>query len=113
MNFLKPLNKKFNKNFIYLVDGVRVNRVVEAGVEIVEKIDHLKGRRARGYCRETDNVREINRDLAKFFGIDGHSELQLFGDRAENIEHQVRRFISDEQIATTFFVYRHFSFPFF
>lgn len=70
----------------YLVDRVCVNCVVEASVEIVEKIDHLKGCRARGYCRETDNVGEINRDLAKLLGVDGHAELQFLGDRAESIE---------------------------
>lgn len=70
----------------YLVNRVRVNRVVEASVEIVEKINHLKGCRTRGYRREANDVREINRDLAKLFGIDGHAELQFLGDRARNTE---------------------------
>jgi hypothetical protein len=64
----------------YLVNCVRVNRVVEASVQIVKKINHLKGRRACGYRREANDVREINRDLSKLFGIDGHAELQFFGD---------------------------------
>lgn len=68
----------------YLVDCVRVNRVVEAGVQVVEEIDHLKGRWACGYRREANDVREVNCDFAEFLGIDWHTEFQLFGDRAES-----------------------------
>jgi len=88
----------------YLVDRVRVDRVVEAGVQVIEKVDHLKRRRARGYRREADNVREVDGDLAELLGVDGHAELQLLGDRAESIEptsrHSARTFpilISDSR----------------
>lgn len=84
LNFVNKLIEKSRDYFNYLVDRVSVNRVVEAGVQVVEKIDHLKGRRARGYRCETDNVRKVDRDLPKLFRVDGHAELQFFGDRTEN-----------------------------
>lgn len=97
MNFIAKRRREYNSSgkafgyaltthWIYLVDRVRVNCVVETSVQIVEEIDHLKGRRARGYRREADNVRKVNRDLAKLLGVDGHAELQFFGDRAESTD---------------------------
>lgn len=86
LNEIICIVKKNRGSYHYLINRVRVNRVVEAGIEIVEKVNHLKGCRTRGYGCEANDVREINRDLAKLLGIDGHAELQFLGDRTRNTE---------------------------
>lgn len=73
-------------HYDYLVNRVRINRVVEASIQIIEKINHLKRRRTRGYRCEANDVREVNGNFAKLFRIDRHAELQFFGDQTRNIE---------------------------
>lgn len=67
-----------------LVNIIGVDGGVKTGVQIVQQIHHLKRSRIRRDCRETDDVRKVNRDFSELFRIHRHAEFELVCDGAVN-----------------------------
>lgn len=67
----------------HFVDVVQSNDGIKVCVEVVEQVDHLDGfTESRDGC-ETDDVAEVQRDLAEVLGYDGFACLQRFGHGPE------------------------------
>ena len=62
---------------LHLVDVVALDDLVELGVELVEKVDDLQGRRLGAHRGEADDVRKVDGDVGERLGLHGHSMGQL------------------------------------
>lgn len=69
--------------FHHLIYSICVDRGIEAGIQVVQKIDYLERGRVCRDGREANDVREIDCYFTEFFGINGHAQLQFLSNRAK------------------------------
>ena len=65
------------KLYSYLVNVKHGDDVIEAGVEVIQEVNHLYGRAHAGEVRELNDVREVDGGGGVDLWVDRLSHLQL------------------------------------